>query len=70
MIHTPATTPAIIMCGGIGVDVRCESADVSLSNISQKALKMKKPSQFIICDYIAKLANYFGLSNCANDSLL
>lgn len=46
--HTPTTTPATFMYEGIGVADECGSADVSLSNILQMALNMKKPPKSII----------------------
>lgn len=46
--HTPTTTPATFMYGEIGVSNERWSADVSLSNISQMALNMKKPLKSII----------------------
>ena len=58
--HTPTTTPATFMYGGIGVANECWSADVSLSNISQRALNMIKPLKSIICDFAAKLQFFFG----------
>lgn len=58
MIHIMDIIPATTTLVGIGPGSVLGSADVSLSNISQSALKIKKLPQFIV-SFFAKIITIF-----------